>query len=89
MATYIITIENDTKQQLVFHAPTVSEALDKAKQVFTESMVTGLDGPSKEPLSNHHKTILLNAPRINHKANKVAKIDREYQREQVLLSIPD
>lgn len=41
--TYIITVQNDTTQQLVFNAASVTEALDKAKQAFTEAMVTGTE----------------------------------------------
>jgi hypothetical protein len=60
--TYIITIENDMKQQLVFHAESIVEALDKAKKAFKESMVTAIDDNGEfrqKPLSTKPKIVHL------------------------------
>ena len=89
--TYIITIENDMKQQLVFHAANISEALDKAKIAFKESMVTAFDSNGeqrKKPLSEFPKVINLTPNRIPH-SDKPKAIDKEHQRQQLFNTIPD
>ena len=89
--TYIVTIENDMKQQLVFHAANISEALDKAKIAFKESMVTAFDSNGEykhKPLSETGRGINITPNKIPH-ADRPKKIDREHQRQQLIDSIPD
>lgn len=90
MNNYIITIRNDTQQQLVFKANSVSEALDKAKIAFKESMVTSLDdGIKHKPLSEYPRVIHLSPENPTAYDGPSKKELREQERQRRFNEIPD
>jgi len=90
--TYIITIENDMKQQLVFHADSIMEALDKARKTFRENMVTATDSNGEfrqKPLSDNPKIISFVPEIPTANAGPSAKEIRDMERAKFLDDMPD
>jgi hypothetical protein len=81
------------KQQLVFHANNILEALDKAKIAYKESMVTADDNGEKKhkPLSEHNQVIHTIHELSKHTAYEgpTDKEIREKEKQQRFNSIPD
>lgn len=76
MNVYTITIQNDMMQQFCIKAETITDALDKAKILFTESMVTGDDNGTKTQKERikYIKPILVNPPEIKEKPPTIKEL---------------
>lgn len=88
MPTYTITITNDMQQQFCINADSVVCALEQAKAIFTESMVSGnSEGKLKShSLQNQLQIIktVINPPEI-----KPTKKDKELEKIARFNSVPD
>lgn len=95
MQTFIITITSDMQQQMMFHANNVTEALDKAKLAFTDSMVVGTPQGKLQAnkLSDKNQIVKIQKQVINPPDIQKTKEEKHREKEQayqkILDSVPD